>query len=120
LTIVLSSLPKTLLLLLLSLFPQSGSPSSPSTDSPLLLGLPIPSSLLDAYLPSLMPSLGLLDRPWILRHLLSGLSNGFALKVLLAPLGIGAGASTACILVGYLARTAVLPLLGVRPTPGGR
>lgn len=118
LTVVLSSLPKTLLLFLLSIFPEGQAPLTTDSATFLLFpGFPSLQSLLETYCPGLEgPALGLLvrelDRKWILRHLLQGLSNGFALKVLLAPLGLGAGVSTACVLAGYVARAAIPPVLG--------
>ena len=84
-TLLLSSLPKLLLLLLLSIWPTPPSSPTPSPTPHLPFVLP---PFLAPLIPLLAPLKSLLsdetlDRSWVVRHVLGGMGVGFGMRVLL-------------------------------------
>ncbi|KAF8159233.1 Arv1-like family-domain-containing protein [Crassisporium funariophilum] len=105
-----SSLPKVFLLLLLTIWLPTGFPSSPPTENP----LPDWAKLLWKHDSSAVASVlkvlddDKLDREWIVRNVLGGMSAGFGLRVIL---DIHTMFTTIIILAGWASKTLVATLV---------
>jgi len=119
LTLLLSSLPKLLLLLLLSIWPTPTDPPIPSSNSTpphdILVDF-LSSTSLERLAPILAPIAHVLaqetlDREWVIRNVLGGMGIGFGLRVLLMG-RLSALETTSLVCVGWWGRWRLMEMLG--------